>query len=100
MNKEIEKDIKKYNDLESVANTRGGKQLIAYLESGVGSAIAELCAKYKTRKPEELLPMIAELDEKLNLLQALTRASSQKDLALKALKEEEKRLNERIQEED
>jgi len=90
--KEIEKDVRKYAGLESLSNTAGGKDLIAYLQSGFVSAVDMLISKYKSGKTDELIPLIAAMDEKLNLLRTLTRASKNKELALTALKEEEKRI--------
>ena len=89
---EIEKDIKKYAGLEAVSGTAGGKDLIEYLQSGFVSAIDMLISKYKSGKTDELIPLIAMMEEKLNLLRTLNRASTNKKLALEALKTEEKRL--------
>ena len=89
---DISDDIKKYSAIEAVGNTEGGRHLIAYLESGFISSLEELISKYKTAGAEELFPIIAGIDEKLNLLRTLKRASKNKDLALEAFKEEEERL--------
>lgn len=89
---EIKKDIRKYSALEALSSTAGGKDLIEYLQSGFVSAVDMLISKYKSGKTDELIPLIAIMDEKLNLLRTLNRASTNKKLAIEALKEEEKRI--------
>ncbi len=91
---EIAKDIRKYSGLESLSSTAGGKDLIAYLQSGLVSAMDMLISKYKSGKTDELIPLIAIMDEKLNLLRILNRASTNKKLAIEALKEEEAKIQE------
>jgi len=91
---EIKKDIKKYAGLEALSSTAGGKDLIEYLQSGFVSAVDMLISKYKSGKTDELIPLIAMMDEKLNLLRTLNRASTNKKLALGALKEEEAKIQE------
>jgi hypothetical protein len=88
MNKElIKKDIEMYAGLESLKTLEGGKTLIKYLENSFVASLEELLHKYKTEN--NLIPIIAQIDEKLNLLRAITRSTKNKQLALNALKEEE-----------
>ena len=88
---EIEKDIRKYGQFESLASTEGGKALIVSLEKDFVASIDELTSSYKKMKLEELIPIIARLDIVLSQLRIFYRASDQKQGALTALKEEEKR---------
>jgi len=85
----IMKDLDKYADLDLLANSKGGKVLIEYLQDSFVTALEELLTKYKTET--NLIPLIAIIDEKLNLMRALSRAETNKELVLKALKEEENR---------
>ena len=90
---EIQKDVEKYSCLETISNSEAGKILVEYLENGISTAIDELLSKYKDSS-NNLIPIIAQIDEKLNLLKIITRAEANKDLAIEALKNEEKREQE------
>ena len=92
--RDIKRDIKKYSGLEAISTNVGGKELVENIQSRLVSALESLISKYKSGKVEELIPLIAVMDEQLYILRTLTRASKNKDLAIEALKEEEKRIQE------
>jgi hypothetical protein len=85
--KEVEKDIKKYSSIDVITKTKGGQIVIASLQETIGTGIDKLCMDYKTKPLAELIPVIAEIDKSLELLRVLTRAGSNKDLAMETLKE-------------
>jgi len=82
----IEKEIEKYAEIEELSNTRGGKQLMDCLKSEIVEEIDNLISKYR-EKPEELVSIVARIDEKLYLLRKMTKASDNKQIALEALEE-------------
>lgn len=85
---EIQKDIDKYNSIAEVLMTNGGKILKEKLESDFTSLVDELIAKYKTGS--DLIPIVAGIDKTLDLLKTLTGSEKNRDIALEALKKEEK----------
>lgn len=88
---EIKEDIGKYAGIEGLANTDGGKELIANLEDSFMSVIDKLTSKPNN---EEIYSLIAELDITLKMLRVFNRAGKNKELALEALRNEEKREQE------
>lgn len=93
---EIKSDIGKYGSFEILAQSEGGKLLIAGLENDFISSIDNLVMNYKKEKIEKLFPLIAEIDITLKFLRVFLRASEQKKGALIALKNEEKEKEEEL----
>lgn len=80
-------EIKKYSDLESLANSEGGKLLIEGLEKDFMSVIHTLRGKYMNTELKDLLPLLAKLDIQLDLIEILKGSSKAKDAEVAILKE-------------
>ena len=83
---EIKKDIKDFGDLESVANTEGGKILIESNLSDAARIMETLANSYSTLSHIQMMAMCAEFKTKFDMVKALTRAELNKNLAVEALK--------------
>lgn len=76
--KEIKDELGTFTALEAVANSEGGKLLIATHMSDVVSIVDALGANYSTYQHTQLMAMCAEMKTKLDMVRTLTRAEKNK----------------------
>lgn len=85
--KDVEADVKKYALLEAVENSEGGQMIIVGLKKDVVSAIEKLKSLYKTASEIELRTWCAILDSRFTMLQAYSRAGTNRKFAVETLDE-------------
>ena len=71
-----QKEREKFLALDQLAKTDGGKLLIANALQDLEGAINRLSVEYRTASHIELIALCAQLDNRLALYKALTRAES------------------------
>lgn len=76
---EIIEDIKKVTDLVTVANSPGGKQLVAVMVEDIVSNIEGLLAGRYTMTHMELVTSICDIKAKLDVVRVINRAESNED---------------------
>lgn len=84
---ETEEEVRKYASLEAVANSQGGQLLIKNLEKDFMAVIHTLRSKYATAELKELLPLLAKMDVRLDLIEVLRGAGKRKKDETETLKE-------------
>lgn len=77
---EIETDRENYLALSLLADSDGGKLLIANLLKDVASTVERLSMDYKTATHFELVRLCSDLNSKLSLYRSLTRAEGQLEI--------------------
>ena len=80
-------DVAKYGSLEAVANSDGGKVIIAGLRDDAASALYNITTKFKTAPELELRTWCGVLAERLALLRTFKNAPSNRKGAMDALDE-------------
>lgn len=90
----IKKDLKKYAALEAVALSEGGKILVDNLVVDILAGLDRLGSMYKGSTLDQLLPVIADIDNKRDILRVIIRSKKNKQLAYDALADELKRVEE------
>lgn len=83
----IKKNLDTYASLESLKESAGGKILVDNLVKDILGAVESLGAKYKQSSRDELVSIIADMDNKNTILKLIIRAKKNKELAVQALKE-------------
>lgn len=76
---EIVEDLKKVTDLVTVANSPGGKQLVAVMMEDIISNIEALLAGRYTMTHMELVTSICDVKAKLDVVRVINRAESNED---------------------
>lgn len=76
---EIIEDLKKVTDLVTVANSPGGKQLVAVMMEDIISNIEALLAGRYTMTHMELVTSICDVKAKLDVVRVINRAESNED---------------------
>lgn len=76
---EIIEDLKKVTDLVTVANSPGGKQLVAVMMEDIISNIEGLLAGRYTMTHMELVTSICDVKAKLDVVRVINRAESNED---------------------
>jgi len=84
---EVDADIDRYAAVAAFTTSEGGKELRKAMRSDIAAAINELTTKYGKTDLGELLSIIAKLDSRISLLQALGNAKQNKEDAEKLLDE-------------
>lgn len=84
---ETKAQIELYGSLEAVANSKGGKVILASLKKDIISCIDSLCSKYPTASQTELIAIVARMSERLALLRSLVRAEKNKKIYIQELDE-------------
>jgi hypothetical protein len=80
-NKTLEQlDRDKFLALDILAKTEGGKVITSSLLKDITSTIDNLASRYKDATHIELLRLCADLNAKLSLYRALTRAGKHKEM--------------------
>ena len=82
---EIKEAIAKHASIEAVANTKGGKIIIASLQKDITTCISELSRGYRTMPHMELVAICARLSEQLSMLRVLNKAKKLKNIAKEEL---------------
>jgi hypothetical protein len=82
---EIKEVIAKHSAIESVANSKGGKIIIASLQKDITTCISDLSRGYRTMPHMELVAICARLSEQLAMLRVLNKAKKLKNLAKEEL---------------
>lgn len=85
---EAKKDLKRYKDIESIANQNGGKQLISLLIKDIITAIDTISVEYKTLSHTEFIAQGARLSERLAMYRLLTSARKNANIIEDILKTE------------
>lgn len=78
---EVQSDIDTFNHLAILADSDGGKIIVAGLKQDVVNGVEVLISKYKTASEIDLRSTIAKLQSDLSLLRVLTRADKNKKMA-------------------
>lgn len=76
---EIIEDLKKVTDLVTVANSPGGKQLVAVMMEDIISNIEALLAGRYTMTHMEIVTSICDVKAKLDVVRVINRAESNED---------------------
>lgn len=76
---EIVEDLKKVTDLVTVANSPGGKQLVAVMMEDIISNIEALLAGRYTMTHMEIVTSICDVKAKLDVVRVINRAESNED---------------------
>ena len=88
MNKEeVEKDLKKFTQLESLANSEGGKILIDACIDDIKSIIDSIAYSTPKQSIEQYIGLTCELKEKLAMYNILKNAKKNVELTRETLKE-------------
>ena len=82
---EIKEAIAKHSAIESMANTKGGKIIIASLQKDITTCISDLSRGYRTMPHSELIALCARLSEQLSMLRVLNKAKKLKNIAKEEL---------------
>ena len=84
---QLKEDIKSYIDLETLANTSGGKILIKALRSDIVSVISHMTENKEDYTLQQFISSACDIKSKLDILKSLTRAESNKEELEKILLE-------------
>lgn len=84
---DITEDIKKYQSLEAVGKSEGGKILLSDMKSDIIATVDQLAVGYKELTHIELISLCAGLSEKLTMIRTLKNAKARKEMVMEILEE-------------
>jgi hypothetical protein len=90
--KDIKNDLRRYKDIEAIANQKGGKRVINLLSQDIITAIDTISGNYKELTHTEFIAQGARLSERLALYRLITGAKKNADI-VKAILENEIKEN-------
>jgi len=85
--KEIEKDLKRYSDIEALTNTDGGKHLKKRCLDNIVSAVDTIATQFQDLTHIQMIAIAAKLNERLNMYRVLSNAKDSVDVTREALEE-------------
>lgn len=83
----LNEQLEKYLDIDVFSSSEAGKILIKSLKSDIIFALTRVLNKYEDTPASELVPYIATLKARIDLLRTLTRAKTNKEILEKELDE-------------
>lgn len=85
--KEIKEDISKYNALDAVKHSEGGKFIIKQSLTSIVATMDNLASNYTTLSHAELVSLCARLSERLAIYRVLNNTEANIKFAEEALEE-------------